>query len=1356
MLSADAIAQTENNSLLFSHINYEHGLSQGDVRNILSDHFGFMWFAMRSGLDRYDGIKIISYKHDSTDVFSLSNNEITCLYDDGINLWAGTFNAGLNKYDFSTGKFYHYRHDEKNKNSISSDNVTAITKDKQNRIWIGTSDGLNLFDPSKGIFQLVQFPEEHQKTNSYINGLLCDSHGLLWIASYRGCCVYNPQNMQFTFFENFPGYTEHLQTHQAWCFAEDKESNIWIGGGLTKYVRSENKFIYYPHKDNDENSPAGEYITTLLCDNDGKTWIGTNNGITSYDPGIKKFTRHMHKPGNSKSLGNNVVRSLYQDKNGIVWVGCADGISKTDPFSNKFRTYQQNPGDKNSLSTNVTRNIIQGKNGFLWVATEQGVNRFNLKTGEKKVFINPVTYGHMMQYITWALHEDNEGNIWIGTWGGGLHKLNPEKNTFEVFLADTKVSEGYVISIVEDLQQHLWLATWGGGVYMLDIKTKKIKQYLPDSTKKNSIRSKAVYLIFIDHEKNIWAAGPEGLDKYRPATDDFEYFDGDKNMQVPVRNVSAMTETNDGFFWVGTMQGLYRINKVNKLVERFTTYDGLPSDDITGIVEDNDRNLWISTSSGLAMMSKDASCKKPQPGNKLLVKDCDLFTRYTTNDGLPSNIFMGSSACKDSDGNIYFGSVAGMIAFDPKKMIRNSVPPDVFITSIKKQNTEVLSRNELFSAKELVLRHKENAVSFEFAALNFNQPDKNQFAYMLEGQDAGWQYSGTRNFTSYTNLNAGTYTFRVKAANNDGVWNETEATLSVVVLPPWWKTWWFYSLCIVAAAAAVSVYTQLRTRTLKKQKRILEETVAQRTVELSVQKERAEQSEKFKEQFLANMSHEIRTPMNAVTGMTNILLEKNPSSEQQKYLNTIKKSSETLLVIINDILDLSKIEAGKMEFEKTAFHPNEPVELVYQTLQHKAEEKGLEFKIDYDKSIPPVLIGDPTRLNQVLINLTGNAIKFTEKGSVTIEVRNQKSEVRSLSDLRPPTSHLTFSIRDTGIGMTQEQMTKIFESFSQASGDTTRKYGGTGLGLSISKQLVELQGGKISVESVPGKGSTFSFGLQYEISSDKIVTAKESLFTTEMQKRLDGIKILIAEDNKYNRMVVTDTLTHKLNNIIIDEAHNGAEALQKLKASTYHIILMDIQMPVMDGYEATRKIRNEFSAPKNKTPILALSASVVRADIDKCIAAGMNGYVPKPFRTSELLIAIYNAVYKKEQTIITDTPTENGSPANGRVTDITFLRNFAEGNTEKMKRFIRLYLESVNSFIEELKNDMAKNNLERIATTVHSLKPKFSMMGMKEARTLCVEIEKQCKENHLPANDLEKLIQTCLDSKKELSEINIE
>ncbi len=518
-------------------------------------------------------------------------------------------------------------------------------------------------------------------------------------------------------------------------------------------------------------------------------------------------------------------------------------------------------------------------------------------------------------------------------------------------------------------------------------------------------------------------------------------------------------------------------------------------------------------------------------------------------------------------------------------------------------------------------------------------------------------------------------------------------------------------------------------------------------------KQRAERSEQFMQVFLANMSHEIRTPMNAVMGMTNLLLQKNPLPEQLSYLNTIQKSSDNLLVILNDILDLSKIEAGKMELEKIDFSLTDVVGNVKEIMQFKAEEKGLTLITCTDEKIPPVLIGDPTRLTQILINLTGNAIKFTERGRVELKVVGSAETNNSNPNSRFVRLH--FSISDTGIGMSEEQQKKLFQNFSQASTETSRKYGGTGLGLSISKQLVKMKGGEIEIKSKPGKGSTFFFSLEYPVSNNKSVVRKENISDT-MLKRLEGKRILLADDNEYNRIVVKETLELKIKGIVVEEATDGLMALQMLETRDYDLVLMDLVMPTLNGLETTQKIRNEFPSPKRNVPIVAITASVVKKEIEKCLNAGMNGFIPKPFKSSEILRTIYNVLYNQPDVVVENKAAVPSNP-NGRLIDLNYLREYSEGDEKRMKRFVELFISRSPHDIAELKNALVKNDFEQIRIIAHSMKSQLKFNGIVEGFDIAGLIEQNCMNNFfedIPVL-IERLNEVCVKAVQEMKEMKL-
>lgn len=541
------------------------------------------------------------------------------------------------------------------------------------------------------------------------------------------------------------------------------------------------------------------------------------------------------------------------------------------------------------------------------------------------------------------------------------------------------------------------------------------------------------------------------------------------------------------------------------------------------------------------------------------------------------------------------------------------------------------------------------------------------------------------------------------------------------------------------------------------------------------QKQRAERSEKFKQQFIANISHEIRTPMNAINGMTGLLLMKNPSHEQESYLKAISKSSDILLHVINDVLDLSKIEAGKLELEAIDFSLSDTVKQVKDTLSYRAEDKGLQLITSISDDLDDVLVGDPYRLNQVLINLGGNALKFTEKGGVHIDIDPVKKEGGNV--------YVKFAISDTGIGIPADKLPTLFDNFTQVSTSDTRKFGGTGLGLSISKQLVELHGGTINVESKLGSGTTFSFIIKYPIGSAQRLHDRVSAEQNADGSILNGLRILIADDNEYNRLVVNETL-HIMSDLHTDLVVNGQESVDMLEQNDYDLILMDVQMPVMNGLDATMYIRSKLPAPKKDIPIIALTASVLRADLDLCFQSGMNAYVPKPFKPWQLINTIAEVTgrerkpgtarkeppRKPQQSTPQPAPQSTNGNGNGNgngnsyayaysdgesIIDLEYLKKFCEGDQKRMHKYIKVYLNALPAFYKNIDAAIANKDFVEVALHVHSFKPKWMMMGMRQTNELGIKIDKLCKENNEKAfENLKALMEDVSRSEKELANIS--
>ena len=1216
LAAGTARAQVDTLRLPFTALTIDDGLAQGMVSSIAQDKYGFLWFATKDGLDRYDGYSFTTFRHDPDDSTSIAGNTVNWLQvDHAQRLWVVS-DGGVDLFDPAMERFRHVpiMHPQGLLRTVRQ----AIA-DANGDLW---ACGNDMF--VKVTFARPPVPEEPLPscTMKWFKGdvsLTLLSDGRLWGTDQTRALRITPSHGGQDRVDTLPPWNAGMAAGiNGMRFIEDTVRGILRGIGsdfIATIDRGTGRFLEVDLRTGSKGSVSQNGV---VCDEEGKLWLAGSSGLRRYDPaGGQLLPVTPLDPAQAKVLRS--LKSCFMDHGGTLWLGSSGhGLLKYDP-----RTARFNKWDDSSIRTLVPTpagNVLVGRWWELLAEFDPVKRRYARVIKSTKELSMPAAKQARHQPGDMAV-QDAQGIFWVSLNYGNLLRYDPAAGAASRILrpgnVEGKVEDGPMFPLMLGSGPTLWaggnLALW-----RYDIGTHAFTPYPWPVPTVNDPYNFTVAL----HEGRdglIWAGTVKGLMRLDLATGDWRQYMNDRSdphslASDIIFSICADPDDPTGVLWIGTNGGgLNRFDVHTGKVERITTRNGLPNDVVYGVLADGDGRLWMSTNKGIACYDRHSKS----------------FRTFTVNDGLQSNEFNRNAYAKGRDGTLFFGGVNGFNYFDPRKLTADTTSAPIHITGVKLINKPVDFRAADAPLKEpaylstgMTIPYDANMVTFEFATLEFAAPQDHHYRYKLEGFDKEWIQSGTERSAVYTNLDPGTYTFRVRGDNRDGVWGAQAASFTLTVLPPWWRTWWAWALYVLAVAGAIVTYIRLRTGGLKRQRALLERTVAERTIELSRQKdeadqqrERAEHSERVKQQFLANMSHEIRTPMNAIVGMGNLLRRNEHLPAQQQYIDAITSSSENLLGIVNEILDLSKIEAGKLELEKVAMDPRAVLNGVLDVLRHRAEEKGLRMAAAVGADVPAVVAGDPGRLNQVLMNLVGNAIKFTEHGTVRVGLAVQER----LSDA----VMLRFEVADTGIGIAPERLAHVFEEFMQAESDHTRRFGGTGLGLAISKRLVEMQGGTITAESDPGEGSVFTFVLPYAHAvADALRPGNEQRATNDQPQDLC---ILLVEDNKLNVLVAEEELKIAVPGARIDVAANGQLAVDMHAAGHYDLILMDVQMPVMDGYAATRAVR-AMPGDKGRVPIVAMTANVMEAEVRKCREAGMDGFVPKPFRQEELAEAIGSAM----------------------------------------------------------------------------------------------------------------------------------
>lgn len=1022
--------------LHFTH--YFEKFSITNISAIVQDTSGFIWIGTAAGLNRFDGQDFLTFESSQSDTTSITDNRINDLVTDHSGrLWVATY-QDLMWFDETNNTFHTV--DRLEDRDLEIDALT-LEEDKNGTLWVGTLHGLYHTDSSQ---RHLRRPEGKFTSlqEVQINDIFFDNADNLWIGSNRQLIRVSQQKLQV-----FMDEVEITSIAQL-------GSNIWVGTrtqGLFKLSEDGEVIRSYELAAVDEDGNSNR-IFDILPDDQGNLWVGTEiGGLQLYQRQLDQFFAYS-KGMDDGSLKSNSVWEAFQDQSGRLWLGTNNqGVFVHDPYHSKFDRITPTRGQNQQLKFGTVSAFLPVTNG-LWIGTDGGgISVYDSLKRSFDFFDKTRSGGHLGSDEVLSLYQDSEGVIWVGNWGGGLNRYDPITRSFQTFTHDESdpksIGSNNVFAIREDEGGNIWCTTWGRGLSRLDKTTGTFSHIGYESYNSDYLSSDLTYDLEIDSKGNLWVATVLGLDKVTLLEDTFRiahftHHQGDPT-SLSSLNVNSILIDSQERIWVGTKYGLNIMELGTDGFHRIFKEDGLSDNDIKSIVEDTQGNFWVATGNGLTRMTQDGSRW--------------TFDLYDESDGILSREFFNNASFKSVDGKILLGGLNGFNHFYPDQVLLDPNPPKIQFTNFRLFNRTVEPgpneplKNHLNHTQKLTLNHQQSVFTIDYLAIHFTHAEKNQFAYQLEGLESQWNYVGSLKQATYTNLDPGLYTFKVKAANHDGYWGK-ERRLLIEVLPPWWETFWFRFLASFGIVSVVFSAFMFRVNFLKAQRAKLQKEVDNQTQELKSNNEELQRLGKFKEVITSMLVHDLKNPLHLILGLSD--------RQEQKDMKEINLSGRRMLYMITNMLDVQKFEETTMKLDETAFDLFSLVEETRSQFELILKSKSLVFV----NKVPPVhALGDRELLSRVLQNLFSNAAKYTDYGGkITVGAREESERIK-----------VEFS--DTGVGIEEKDQFQIFEKFHQVDpkhlGDTSS----TGLGLTFCKMAIKAHGGEIGVNSEKGHGSTFYF-----------------------------------------------------------------------------------------------------------------------------------------------------------------------------------------------------------------------------------------------------------------------------------------
>ena len=1244
----------QSQEINFTTLTTDDGLSQNQILCVFEDSQGLLWIATQDGLNLYDGYKFRVFRHEPGNENSLLDYAVNtiCETDTGI-FWIGT-REGMSRFNLQTGEYKHFIHNADSSNSLVDNYVWKIFEDSEENLWIATRNGLSYFNVQLKSFTNYKIDASNKNSisHNFIMSIVEDENKNIWIGGRGGLDRYNLEERKFSNYKLVPENPDKISLNGIMDLFI-KGNLLWIGSysGLysvnLKDVSNENIFIQKHFLDQadkkSEKSKSESHtqhsVRTIFVGNDNTVWAGTyGSGLIRYDQqnGSIKFYTSTNGIGN---IREDYLISIIEDRNRVLWIGTsASGLNKFNLSSESFRTlrFPEIVGnEKSSISA-----ILEDRSRNLWVGTLSG----NIIRVTKQFSENPIIkYFNADKYLSRyfkpieirAFYEDKNDNMWVGSFGQGIYLIDSKNNSVKRIIHDennpNSIANDFIHCFYESSDGTLWIGTGAGGLNKFNSEDNSFLIYAHSKENNKSISSNEVTSICEDKNGYIWAGtSVGGLNKLSRNTGEFEHFTHDvaNKESISANKIICLFVDHKSNLWIGTFGGgLNKYNPENNSFKYFSTENGLSSNIIKFITEDSNGNLWITTDKGLCVFNVESN----------------IFKNYDMNDGLQANEFIhGSGYLSKINGNIYIGGMKGLNVFNPADLNTHSKFSNIVFTDFRIFNKSILPgggsplKKDILFTDEVTLSHDENFFSFEFASLDYNNPEKNQYAYKMEGFNNDWINSGNQRIATFTNLDPGEYTFRVKASNSNGVWNEKSALIKVVILPPWWQTWWAYFIYAFAIISILLFVHQFEMKRVKLRNDLQSKNIeAKKLLEV----------DKLKSRFFANISHEFRTPLTLVLGLTEKLLKKSSNVEDKNDFGVIRKNANMLLQLINQLLELSRLEAGNVNVQVSKLDINKFIKRVLSSFTSLAEHRNIDFIFNREpvaqqnKQKEAFLYIDPEKFETIIYNLVSNAFKFSPEGSI-IEI-----------EVTPHLHYVDIRFTNTGVGIPEDKLPHIFNRFYQVDETSSKGYEGTGIGLALVKELVELHDGEIKVVSIEGKETTFEIRIpigrahykpeqviettsetnditinEIDVSSftEEIVSSpeKEKPPTTDVQAKI----ILVVEDNFDLRNYISEQLKEQYT---VFEAEDGLKGLEISEKIIPDLIISDIMMPKMDGYEMCKKLKKDFKT--SHIPIIMLTAKAAKDAKLEGLEAGADDYLIKPFDANELLVRVRNLIKIREQ-----------------------------------------------------------------------------------------------------------------------------